>query len=96
MDQVLSQNDQSTSQTFTHIRLVYLSSNPSFSQARLTGLFHLASLPATILTSMVLVYAFPQSNSQSGTRESRGRGFFILSIRTYPCYRVGWGRLPGL
>ena len=52
MDQVLSQNDQWSSQTFVCYGWVHLPANPFLPQARPTGLFGLAHPHASILTSV--------------------------------------------
>ena len=83
MDRVSPQNDQLISQTFASFRWIYLPTNPFFTQARLTDLFGPAPSPASTLTSMAHVTAFPWSHPQAGTR-GEGRVYHVPSIRTSP------------
>ena len=96
MDQVLSQNNQSTSQTFVHFEWVYLPTNPFFPQVRLTGLFGPEPPPAPfwLLWNVCLSSPGPTPNLVWG----EGLFFYpiillafhLLSVKTSQCCHLGW------
>ena len=73
MNQVLSQNKQSTSQAFAGFGLIYLPTNPFFPQARLTGLFGLAPFPALFSLLLLRCLLFLAPIWQSGTTVGEGK-----------------------
>ena len=88
MDQVLFQNDLSTSKTFMYFRWVHLSFNPFIAQAKLTD--HL--LPPFWLPWCM--YLFSPCPTPSLLLEGWGKGFLVAQCRNSPClYPSRWGRL---